>query len=61
MVQFVAFVLPGSWTYEQFLKNASWGYVFKLLVALCLIPFIYLGHFAIERFLNADKLKDAEA
>lgn len=51
IVQFIAFVLPGSWTMSQFLTNASWGYSFKLLVALCLIPFIYLGHFAINKFL----------
>lgn len=51
IVQFIAFVLPGSWTMNQFLTNASWGYSFKLLVALCLIPFIYLGHFAINKFL----------
>ncbi|MCC6370495.1 MAG: queuosine precursor transporter [Bacteroidia bacterium] len=52
MVQYIAFVIPGSWTLEVFLKNASWGYTFKLLVALCLIPFIYLGHFAINRFMG---------
>lgn len=54
VVQFVAFVLPGAWTYEQLVHNASWGYAFKLLVALCLIPLIYLGHFAIDRYLKAD-------
>lgn len=52
VVQFIAFVLPGKWAFNEFLVNASWGYTFKLLVALCLIPFIYLGHFAINRFLN---------
>lgn len=52
VVQFIAFVVPGKWAIEEFLVNASWGYSFKLLVALCLIPFIYLGHFAINRFLE---------
>ena len=54
IVQFVAFVLPGKWTYNEFLHNASWGYSFKLLIAICLIPFIYLGHFAINKFLSRD-------
>jgi uncharacterized PurR-regulated membrane protein YhhQ (DUF165 family) len=40
------------WTIDQFIKNASGGYVFKLGIALCLIPFIYLGHFVINRSLG---------
>jgi len=52
IVQYVAFVLPGKWTFDEFTVNATWGYTFKLLVALCLIPFIYLGHFAINKFLE---------
>jgi uncharacterized PurR-regulated membrane protein YhhQ (DUF165 family) len=52
VVQFIAFVIPGKWTLHEFLKNASWGYGFKLLVALCLIPFIYLGHHLINKFLK---------
>jgi len=52
LVQFIAFVLPGKWAFDEFLKNASWGYTFKLGIALCLIPFIYIGHFAINKFLH---------
>jgi uncharacterized integral membrane protein (TIGR00697 family) len=52
VVQFVAFVLPGKWAMDEFLRNSSWGYSFKLLVALCLIPFIYLGHFLINRLIG---------
>jgi queuosine precursor transporter len=54
IVQFIAFVLPGKWTLNEFLTNASWGYSFKLLVAILLIPFIYLGHFIIGKFLQDD-------
>ncbi len=50
VVQFIAFVLPGKWAFNEFLKNACWGYSFKLLIALCLIPLIYVGHFAIKKF-----------
>lgn len=51
VVQFIAFVLPGKWAFDEFTKNAAWGYSFKLLVALCLIPFIYLGHSIINKLL----------
>ncbi len=55
VVQFIAFVIPGVWTSDQFIHNALWGYSFKLLVAVCLIPLIYLGHFAINKFLLEPK------
>jgi uncharacterized integral membrane protein (TIGR00697 family) len=55
VVQYIAFVLPGKWAFSEFVVNASWGYSFKLLVAICLIPFIYLGHFAIGRFLKKEE------
>lgn len=55
IVQYVAFVLPGKWTMDEFVVNASWGYAFKLLVAIALIPLIYLGHFAIEKYLGKNK------
>jgi uncharacterized integral membrane protein (TIGR00697 family) len=52
VVQFIAFVVPGKWAFNEFLVNAAWGYSFKLLVAICLIPFIYLGHYIIAEFLR---------
>ncbi len=55
IVQYVAFVLPGKWSLTEFYTNASWGYGFKLIIAWALIPFIYLGHFAIGKFINAKK------
>jgi queuosine precursor transporter len=55
VVQFIAFVLPGKWAFNEFLVNATWGYSFKLLVAVCLIPFIYLGHYIIAEFLRKNE------
>lgn len=52
VVQFIAFVLPQKWTFDEFLVNASWGYSFKLLIALGLIPFIYVGHYLIGRYVK---------
>ncbi len=54
IVQYVAFVLPGKWTMDEFIHNASWGYSFKLLIAVCLIPLIYVGHFLINKYLKRD-------
>ena len=54
VVQFIAFVLPGKWAFSEFLTNASWGYSFKLLIALALIPLIYVGHGIIGRFLKRE-------
>ena len=54
VVQYIAFVLPGKWQFNEFVKNAAWGYSFKLLIAVCLIPLIYAGHFAIKRFLKEE-------
>lgn len=54
IVQYIAFVLPGKWAFEEFVVNASWGYTFKLLVAIALIPLIYLGHSMIRRFLKRE-------
>lgn len=55
VIQYIAFVLPGKWKLNEFITNATWGYSFKLLVALCLIPLIYVGHFAINKYLAKDK------
>lgn len=55
IVQFIAFVIPGVWTLSEFLKNASFGYVFKLGIALLIIPLIYLSHFLIDRYLGSQE------
>lgn len=58
IVQFIAFVVPGVWTMSEFLHNASFGYVFKLLVAVAVIPVIYLVHFLIDKYLGDEVSHD---
>jgi uncharacterized integral membrane protein (TIGR00697 family) len=58
IVQFIAFVIPGVWTMDMFLKNASYGYVFKLLVAVAIIPVIYLVHYLIDKYLGEHTSED---
>jgi hypothetical protein len=42
----------------MFLRNASYGYVFKLLVAVAVIPVIYLVHFLIDKYLGDEMSHD---
>ena len=58
VIQFVGFVVPGKWTMNEFVVNASWGYLFKLLVALALIPLIYLGHYLIDKYIGEKQSHD---
>ncbi|HEX7415061.1 MAG TPA: queuosine precursor transporter [Bacteroidia bacterium] len=58
IVQFIAFVVPGVWTMEVFLRNASYGYVFKLLVAVAVIPVIYLLPYLIDKYLGDEVSHD---
>lgn len=53
VVQFIAFVVPKKWTMHEFIINASWGYAFKLIVAIALIPLIYIGHYVIQKIINS--------
>jgi uncharacterized integral membrane protein (TIGR00697 family) len=55
VVQYIAFVIPKVWTMDMFITNALWGYVFKLIIAICMTPVIYLGHFLIAKFIGNDK------
>ncbi len=50
IVQFIAFVVPGKWAFDEFIGNAAIGYVFKLIVALALIPVIYAAHTLLEKY-----------
>lgn len=52
VVQFIAFVLPGKWPFNEFLVNATWGYSFKLIIAIALLPLIYIGHYIIGRYVK---------
>jgi uncharacterized integral membrane protein (TIGR00697 family) len=47
----IAFWLPGKISFENYLSLSASGYIAKLLIAIGLTPFIYLGHHAIDRYL----------
>jgi uncharacterized integral membrane protein (TIGR00697 family) len=64
VVLYIAFVLgPQQWPVDLFLAVGTVNYLYKMLMAVLLIPLIYLGRRVIERYLGpaeADRLK-AEA
>jgi uncharacterized integral membrane protein (TIGR00697 family) len=55
IVQFVAFVLPGVWTYSEFAKNASFAYTLKIIIAICLIPLILVLHKVLDSYFGKEE------
>lgn len=52
IVQGIAFVIPGVWTLNEYMKNASAGYAFKLMIAVAITPLIYFLHWLIDRYIG---------
>ena len=50
----IAFWLPEKIDTKMFIASALTGYTVKLLIAVGLTPFIYLGHYLIEKYLAKD-------
>jgi hypothetical protein len=54
VVLYIAFVLgPQQWPINQFLAVGTLNYCYKMLMAVLLIPLIYIGRHAIEGYLGA--------
>ena len=54
----IAFYLPGKINATEFWEMGRVGYSAKLIIAVLLTPFIYLGHWGIASFLKKDTMKD---
>lgn len=54
VVLFIAFVIPGIFSMQQFWEVGLTNYVFKLMIAVCLTPLIYLMHFLVKKYLGKD-------
>jgi len=52
IVLYIGFVLPGSLKFSDFMTIAPTNYILKLLIALSLTPLIYLGHYAVRKYLS---------
>jgi uncharacterized integral membrane protein (TIGR00697 family) len=51
----IAFWLPGKVETSEFLAVAASNYSYKFLIAVCMTPFIYMAHSAIDRFLGREQ------
>lgn len=55
LIQFIAFVIPGVWTMDQFMRNAAFGYGLKVIIAIILIPLIMLLHKLLDSYFGKQK------
>jgi len=54
LIQFIAFVIPGIWTMNEFIKNAAFGYTLKIIIAICLIPLILILHKILDNYFGEE-------
>ncbi len=54
LIQFIAFVIPGIWTMNEFIKNAAFGYALKIIIAICLIPLIIILHKILDNYFGEE-------
>jgi uncharacterized integral membrane protein (TIGR00697 family) len=52
IVIYIGFILPGTLPISAFWEIAPTNYVLKLVIAILLTPLIYLGHYAVRRYLG---------
>ncbi|MFP9116444.1 queuosine precursor transporter [Flavobacterium sp. RNTU_13] len=48
----IAFYLSGKLTFEQYIASGITNYSVKLVIAILMTPFIYLGHWLIEKYIH---------
>jgi uncharacterized integral membrane protein (TIGR00697 family) len=64
VVLFIAFYIFGRWDLPQVASVGLVNYFFKFFAAIAMTPFVYLGHYAIDRYLGkniADQLAEEAA
>lgn len=62
VVLYIAFVLgPPKWATSLFLAVGTVNYLYKLMVAILLIPVLYLAHYAINRYLGESQAAQMRA
>lgn len=55
VVLYIAFVLGQGWEWSLFLAVATVNYLYKVAMAILLIPMLYLFHYLIDRFLGKER------
>lgn len=54
LVLYIAFVLGADWSMDMLFSIGTTNYIYKVAIAICFIPFLYLIHNLIDRYLGAD-------
>lgn len=57
IVQSIAFVLPGIWTWSDLMRNASFAYGLKIIIAILLIPLIWGIHKVLDSYFGEEEAK----
>ena len=53
IVLYIAFVIgPQQWSIDRFLAIGTVNYAYKVIMAILLIPTLYIAHAAIDRYLG---------
>jgi uncharacterized integral membrane protein (TIGR00697 family) len=61
LVLYIAFVIGGNWTMEKLFSIGTTNYIYKVMIAICFIPLLYLIHKLIDKYLGtavAEELKE---
>lgn len=54
VVLYIGFVMTGAVPMDKFLSIGFTNYSLKLIIAICLTPMIYVGHYAMRRYLREE-------
>lgn len=61
LVLYIAFVIGADWSIEKLLSIGTTNYIYKVVIAICFIPLLYLIHKLIDKYLGksvAEELKE---
>jgi len=58
VVLWIAFVVFGNWSYEQFISVGIINYLYKFGVAILLTPILYIAHYIIDGYLGKELAKE---
>jgi uncharacterized integral membrane protein (TIGR00697 family) len=55
LVLFIAFYIGNNWPIQRVLSIGTGNYIYKFIIALLMIPVLYLVHMLINKFLKGEK------
>jgi queuosine precursor transporter len=55
IILFIAFYLLGNWSFVEVLSVGLIQYIYKIIIAIVLIPVIYWMHYIIDRYLGKER------